>query len=76
MCAAASLQVDNSNWSLPISILFGCFAFICVLYRSPNDNSCAEMFEQLSSQVEHIDQRYPSAEVIISGHFNVHNSHG
>ena len=48
-------------------------AFICVLYRSPNDNSCAEMFEHLSSQVDHINQRYPSAEVIILGDFNVHN---
>ena len=48
-------------------------AFICALYRSPNDNSCAEMFEHLSSQVDHINQRYPSAEVIILGDFNVHN---
>ena len=45
-------------------------AFICALYKSPNDNSCAEMFEHLSSQVDHINQRYPSAKVIILGDIN------
>ena len=38
-------------------------AFICALYRSPNNNSCAEMFERLSFQVDHINQCYPSDEV-------------
>ena len=48
-------------------------AFVCSVYRSPNDNNHAQMFEHLSSQIDHINQRYPSAEVIILGDFNVHN---
>lgn len=48
---------------------------LCFLYRSPNltnENTLSE-FELLSDSVDELIRIYPKAEIVLAGHFNVHN---
>lgn len=47
--------------------------FICVLYLSPSDSTYKELFSDLSITFDHLQVKYPDAEIIFLGDFNVHN---
>lgn len=54
--------------------MFGRIIFLCCLYRSPNDNQPLRLFQYLGDKVDWIEAQHPTAEIILLGDFNAHNS--